>query len=65
MTTEQKQRLRIGIGIVIGFIVGIFAASIFIKDSYNLLGNVCISAFVVPICAIVGGLIGGLLKSKS
>lgn len=58
----DPQNIRIGIGIVVGFIIGV-AASVILSGEYNILGTAGLSCILAPVCTFVGGLIGAFWKS--
>jgi len=60
-----KQQIRIGIGLLVGFVVGMLITALIIHNPHNLLGSFCLSGLISPICALIGGLIGGFWKDKA
>ena len=57
--SDQKETIRalkIGAGVAGGFLIGLLIAGIVVGD-YDILGTICVSAIVIPLCAFGCGFI--------
>lgn len=57
---SYKAKLRILIGLALGFVVGFVITVSIITNPYDVLGTLCVGFLVYPICIFAGGLIAGV-----
>ncbi|HNT74403.1 MAG TPA: hypothetical protein PKH77_05220 [Anaerolineae bacterium] len=51
----DQRSLKIGAGVIGGFIIGVILSTI-LTDTYDIIGGICWSAILVPLCTFGLGL---------